>query len=167
MRIAPCRTYHAKTAGTSLLRMPDGRSVFKVYYVSVVGRDEPALFEWQHSRCSPVEFETAFMSGAHEGIGFVIAFPHVTKIYRFSPAGETILDVKEFDTPGMVPRDCSRADGYHEFACYAEAVLAADEYRFWAAAATVDDYLACRSHASEFPVVSNVKLSAWWNLDAH
>ncbi len=47
---------------------------------------------------------------------------------------ETILDVSEFDTDGMTPRDCARDDGSHEFACYAEAVLAADEYRAWAKA---------------------------------
>jgi hypothetical protein len=162
VKIAPCRTYHARTVGTNLLRMPDGRSVFKIYYISVIGRDRPELFEWEHSQRSPSDFERDFLAGAHEGIGFVIAFPHVTKIYRFSPEGETILDVKEFDTAGMVPRDCSRAGGYHEFACYAEAVLAADEYRLWAAAATVDAYLATRSEADDFPVGSNVKLAAWW-----
>ena len=49
MKVAPCRTYHAKTVGRSVLRMPDGKSVFKVYYISVVGRDRPELYEWQHS----------------------------------------------------------------------------------------------------------------------
>jgi hypothetical protein len=33
MQIAPCRAYHAQTVGQSLLRMPDGKSVFKVYYI--------------------------------------------------------------------------------------------------------------------------------------
>jgi hypothetical protein len=41
MQIASCRTYHGKTVGHTLLRMPDGRSVFKIYYISVIGRDKP------------------------------------------------------------------------------------------------------------------------------
>jgi hypothetical protein len=41
MNISKCRTYHAISAGQSLLRMPDGKSVFKIYYLSIVGRDKP------------------------------------------------------------------------------------------------------------------------------
>ncbi len=163
MQIAPCRTYHAQTVGRSVLRMPDGRSAFKVYYISVIGRDKPELYEWQHCSRTPADFEKAFLAGNHEGIGFVVAFPHVTKVYRFSPEGETILDVREFDTDGMADRDCARSDGYHEFACYAEAALAADEYRAWARAASVKAYLAFRSDAADFPVDSNTKLAAYWN----
>jgi hypothetical protein len=143
--------------------MPDGKSVFKVYYISVVGRDRPELYEWQHSSRTAADFEKAFLAGGHEGIGFVLAFPHVTKVYRFSPGGETILDVREFDTVGMTDRDCSRSDGYHELACYAEAAIAADEYRAWAASGAVDEYLAQCSDAADFPVVSNSKLAAYWN----
>jgi hypothetical protein len=143
--------------------MPDGKSVFKVYYISVVGRDRPELYEWRHSPRTAADFEKAFLAGGHEGIGFVLAFPHVTKIYRFSPDGETILDVREFDTVGMTDRDCSRSDGYHELACYAEAAIAADEYRAWAAARTVNEYLALCSDAADFPVVSNSKLAAYWS----
>ena len=162
MQIAACRTYHAKTAGHALLRMPDGKSVFKVYYLSVVGRPEPERFEWGRAARTPREFEAAFLAGGHEGIGFVLAFPHVTKVYRFSPEMETILDVRELTTEGMAPRDCSRADGYHELACYAEAVLAADEYRAWSAAPSVEAYLAFRSDAADFPVATNTKLAAYW-----
>lgn len=162
MRIAACRTYHAQTVGQSLLRMPDGKSVFTVYYLSVIGRDIPERFEWQHCPRTPESFEKAFLAGGHAGIGFVIAFPHVTKIFRFSPAMETVMDVREFHTEGMRHMACSREDGYHEFACYAEAVIAADEYRAWARAATVEEYLAFRSTATDFPVVSNTKLAAYW-----
>ena len=162
MQIAPCRTYHAKTAGRALLRMPDGRSAFKIYYISVVGRPQRELFEWQHAPRSRKDFEEAFLTGGHEGVGFVLAFPHVTKIYRFSPAMETILDVRELNTEGMTPRDCSRGEGYHELACYAEAVIAADEYHAWGTAATVEEYLAFRSEAADFPVASNTKLATYW-----
>jgi len=163
MRIAPCRTYHAQTVGRTVLRLPDGRSVFKVYYISVIGRDKPERFEWSRCARQPAHFEQAFLSGGHEGVGFVIAFPHVAKIYRFSPEMETILDVREFNTEGMSQRDCSRCDGYHELACYAEAVIAADEYRAWAQRSTVDAYLAFHSDAADFPVVANTKLARYWN----
>jgi hypothetical protein len=48
-------------------------------------------------------------------------------------------------------------------ACYAEAAIAADEYRAWAESGTVNDYLALGSDAADFPVVSNSKLAAYWN----
>ncbi len=162
MQIAKCRTYHAHAHGRGVARMLDGQSVFKLYYISIIGRGQPERYDWQYSPRSPAEFEQVFVSGGHEGIGFAIVFPHVTKIYRFSPDMETILDVREYETDGMTPRDCSRRDGFHEFACYAEAVIAADEYRAWAKAATVNEYLAFRSDAAEFQVVSNNKLAAYW-----
>jgi hypothetical protein len=162
MQIATCRSYHAQIVGQSLLRMPDGKSVFKVYYTSVIGRDEPERYEWQHCPHTREHFEKTFLAGGHEGIGFVIAFPHVTKIFRFAPAMETILDVREFHTDGMRHIECSRADGYHEFACYAEAAIAADEYRAWARATTVEEYLAFRSAAADFPVARNTKLATYW-----
>jgi hypothetical protein len=163
MQLTPCRTYHAKVVGRRVLRMPDGKSVFKMYYVSVIGRDKPQLYEWERSPRTTADFERMFAAGGHEGVGFVIAFPHVTKVYRFSPEGETILDVREFNTDGMADRDCTRGDGYHELACYAEAAIAADEYRAWAQSGSVHEYLALYSDASDFPVVSNIKLADYWN----
>jgi len=163
MKIAPCRSYHAQTIGRSLLRMPDGQSAFKVYYISVIGRDDPGRYEWKSCLRSQRDFERSFLAGGHDGVGFVIAFPHVTKVYRFSPEQETLLDVREFNTDGMTARDCSRSGGYHELACYAEAIIAADEYRAWAQAKTVAEYLAVRSDAADFPVVRNGKLAAYWN----
>ena len=162
MQVVPCRSYHAQTVGQSVLRMPDGQSAFKIYYTSVIGRDEPELYEWQRCPRTREQFEKTFLAGAHEGIGFVIAFPHVTKVFRFSPDMETILDVREFDTAGMTDRDSTRADGSHEFACYAEAVIAADEYRAWARATTVEEYLTFRSAAADFPVARNAKLATYW-----
>jgi hypothetical protein len=76
---------------------------------------------------------------------------------------ETIMDVREFHTEGMRHMNCSRGDGYHEFACYAEAVIAAHEYHAWAKAGTAEDYLASRCDEADFPVVSNTKLATYWN----
>lgn len=162
MKIEKCRSYHARTSGQSLLRMPDGKSVFKIYYISIIGRDTPEKFEWEHCPNTQSDFERLFLSGNHEGIGFVTAFPHITKLYRFSPYAETIMDVREFQTVDMLPKDCSRNDGSHEFACYAESVISADEYEAWAKAAKVGDYLAFRCSKTDFPVASNVKLAKYW-----
>ena len=142
--------------------MSDGKSVFKIYYISIVGRDRPEQYEWEQSPHTQADFEKAFLTGKHEGVGFVIAFPHVTKVFRFSPGAETVLDVREFDTAGMRPKDCSRSDGSHEFACYAESVISAAEYEAWASATAIDAYFAFRCHRTDFPVVSNTKLAAYW-----
>ena len=162
MQIAACRTYHATTSRVTMLSMPDGKSAFKVYYISIIGRDRPELYEWERCDLTQDEFEQTFTAGAHEGIGFVIAFPHITKIFRFAPNMETVLDIREFDTPGMQPKNCDRGDGYHEFACYAEAVLAAEEYHAWARAASVAEYLESRCPSADFPVASNDKLAEYW-----
>lgn len=162
MQIAVCRTYHAITSGATTLSMPDGKSAFKVYYISIVGRDRPELYEWERSALTQDEFERTFVEGAHEGVGFVIAFPHITKVFRFGPSMETVIDIREFDTPGMRPKSCDRDDGYHEFACYAEAVLAAEEYHAWAQASSVEAYLESLSAAADFPVARNDKLAEYW-----
>jgi hypothetical protein len=163
LSIAECRPYHAQASGQSLLRMPDHQSVFKIYYLSVVGRDNPAQYEWKFCPLSKEDFEKALIQHGLEGIGFVTAFPHVTKIFRFSPYKETILDVSEFRTPDLQPLDYAHGDGTHEFACYAETLIAAAEYTAWAGAESVDQYLAFRYHQADFPVRSETKLAAYWN----
>jgi hypothetical protein len=142
--------------------MPDGQSIFKVYYISVIGRDAPERFEWERAPRTPAELEAALARTGIQGVGFAIAFPHVTKVFRFSPSGETVLDVREFHTEGLRPMECARADSFHEFACYAEAVLAAAEFHAWARAATVEEYLAFQAPDDDFPVISNAKLAAYW-----
>jgi hypothetical protein len=162
MLVTPCRPYHGRTHDLKIIAMPDHKSVFKVYFISILGRDQPEAFEWEHAPFAPVQFEATFRSGPHEGIGFIIAFPHITKVFRFSPGAETVLDVTEFQTAGMRPKDCSRGDGSHEFACYAESMIAADEHEAWARAATVQDYLEFRSARLDFPVTAQTKLADYW-----
>ena len=161
MKIATCRSYHAISSGANLLRMPDNKSVFKIYYLSIIGRDNPEAYEWDRCSLSKKDFESRFVSGGYAGIGFVTAFPHITKIFRFSPQMETVLDVKAFDTSAMTAIDCSRGDGYVEFACYAEAIIAAEEYRAWAECTSVSGYLAFVCKANDFPVTTNKKLREW------
>jgi hypothetical protein len=162
MQLTPCRVYHGQRVGQSLVKLADGRSVFKVYYISNVGRDTPERFEWAHCKHTREDFERSLLATGIEGIGFAIAFPHVTKLYRFSPSAETVLDVREFHTEGLRPNDRTRADGFHELACYAEAVLVAAEYHAWARAASVEEYLAFTATDADFPVASHTKLAAYW-----
>ena len=162
MQIPECRSYHAVTSSVSLVSMPDGKSALKVYYLSIIGRDTPELYEWERCALSKASFEEALRSSGQDGIGFVTAFPHITKIMRFGPGMETVMDIREFDTEGLKPRDCTREDGYHEFACYAEAVIAAEEYHAWAKEETVEGYLDYRCETTDFPVASNSKLKVYF-----
>lgn len=162
MKITTCRSYHAISSGTKLLNMPDGKSVFKIYYLSIIGRDKPELYEWERCSISKDDFETRFISGKHEGVGFVTTFPHITKIFRFSPQMETVMDVKALDPSTMKPIDCSRDDEYIEFACYAEAIIAADEYRAWADSHSVSEYLDFKCKEHDFPVATNSKMGEYW-----
>lgn len=163
MEIPSCRSYHAVLSGVKLLQMADGKSAFKVYYISIVNRDKPELYEWEKCSLGRDDFEKLFRAGGHEGVGFVTAFPHVTKIFRFGPGMETVMDVGVFDTADMQTRDDGRDDGYHEFACYGEAIIAAEEYHAWARAGSVEEYLRYRCDCADFPVVSNRKLGEYWN----
>ena len=162
MKIVTCRPYHAISSGTNMLRMPDKNSAFKIYYLSIIGRDNPEAYEWDRCLLSKEDFESRFIAGEYAGIGFVTAFPHITKIFRFSPQMETVLDVKAFGTSTMKPCDCSRNEGYSEFACYAEAIIAAEEYRAWAESASVSDYLTFVCQAQNFPVATSSKLGEYW-----
>ena len=161
MNIKPCKPYQAKTVRRSLIRMPDGVSVFKVYFFSLLGRDETARYEWAQSAVTPDQFETLFSALPLEGVGFVTAFPHITKMFRFAPSAETVMHVRAFQTHDVSPLSLEREDGYLEFACYAEAVVAADEYRFWAEAASVKAYVAMLSEFVNGAVVNPAKLAAY------
>ena len=162
-QVLSCESYHGISAGQAVLNMPDGRSVFKLYLLSIIDRDEPALYDWANSRFSISEFKGRFRERGYEGVGFVTAFPHITKIFRYAPEVETVVDVRELDTATLDELDCNRNDQYHEFACYAESLIAADEYRAWAKANSVDEYLQFRCSLSDFPIVNQSKLCDYWN----
>jgi hypothetical protein len=136
----PASPYDARSSGTRKLSFPDGRSFFKVYFLDIVGRQNPERYEWDRCPLSRDGFLAALPRVA-EGVGFVTAFPHVTKIFRFGPYAETVLDVRGVRTADLSEYPLARGDGTFEFACLAEALIAADEYTFWAAAADVGEYL--------------------------
>lgn len=156
--VKPCNPYTGRSAGTAMLRLPDGKSAFKVYYVDITGRSQPERFEWDRCgrpRAAVVEHLEA---AGVEGVGFVIAFPHITKLFRFGPNPEIVLHVRAWNTADFAPLPLERGAEYYEFACLAEAIIAADEYRFWAAARTVEEYLDRWCEWPVAPVLEHAKL---------
>lgn len=162
MKIETCRPYRAVDAGRARIAMSDGRSVFKIYYVSITGRDDPARYEWDKGSLSRGEFQKRFEASGLEGVGFVTAFPHITKVFRFAPSMETVLHVRALETQSLAPLKLDRDGGWVEFACYAEALVANDEYRSWAQAPTVEEYLQAWSAFWEGPIAFHGKLMDYW-----
>lgn len=163
MEFKPCRPYHAILSEKKLLSMPDGKSAFKIYFINIVGRADPSRYEWSQDNASKQCFLDRLRKMPLAGIGFVTAFAHVTKIFRFDPGTETVLSVRAFTTADMSPLDLKRAEDYLEFACYAEALLAAAEYRLWAKAKTVSDYLSAFSSFDDGKIISNTKMADYYS----
>jgi len=126
-------------AGTALYR--NGLHRFKVYFADIVGRLEPGRYEWDRSGLERNALLAGLQRMGVEGVGFVCAFPHITKVFRFAPSGETNLHVRAFDTASLEEVSLLRAEGYLEVSCLAEAILVGEEHRMWAEAATVTQYL--------------------------
>ena len=162
MEVSQNGGYHAVIESSSVLKMPDGKSVFKIYYVSIVGRDTPSKYEWGSCPLSKEEYEKRFLASGNEGIGFVTAFPHITKVFRYAPKAEILMLVKAFGTQNWMDVNLDRGEKYMEFACFAEAILAAGEYRFWAAAKTVEEYLGKVCQLEDAPVDVKDKMKKYW-----
>lgn len=162
MKIKACGSYHAVIENCELLTMADGKSVFKVYFVSIVERDTPERFEWSANPISKSAYLDYLKTTDLEGVGFVTAFPHITKVFRYAPQSEILMHVKAFNTQTKEIVNLDREDGYTEFACLAEAMLANDEYLAWAKATSVREYLDYRSPSLDAPVVSNSKMAEYF-----
>jgi hypothetical protein len=161
MDIKPCNPYISSVIGKKNLAFPGGSS-FKLYYVSLTGRARPENNDWAHAAFKPEDFEKKLAENPPEGVGFITAFVPITKVFRFAPAGETIMHVKAFRTQDLEPLDLVRPDGYTEFACYAEAAIVADEYRRWAEAKSVKEYLEYSSPFTAGAIADHAKLAAYW-----
>ncbi|MBI2298033.1 MAG: hypothetical protein HYU66_03620 [Armatimonadetes bacterium] len=160
MDVRPCNTYAARPAGTAVHRA--GKSVFKLYFVDIYGREHPERFEWRLNGLDPGAVAAALERLGVEGVGFVIAFPHIAKLFRYAPDAEILMLVKAFRPADGESLPLERGEGYVEFACLTEAVIAAAEYRLWAEAATVDDYLGTWCDWGELPIRDNAKLRRYW-----
>ena len=163
LTIKPCNTYHGVLSSKELFRAPESRSVFKVYFCDIVGRKEPARTVWTQCGLKKEDFlaRLAHTDGI-EGVGFITAFPHITKAFRFGPETETNLNVRAWSTQDMSPLDLGRSQGYAEFGCLAEAAIAGEEFAFWAAADSVAAYLGKWATGADWPIARNDKLLASW-----
>lgn len=161
MNVKPCNTYAAKSAGTTVYR--DGRTAFKVYYVSIYGREHPERYEWDLCDLSCEAVVERLKELGIEGVGFVLAFPHIVKVFRFGPEAETLLNVRAFKPGDGEPIPLERAEGYTEFACLAEADVASREYLLWAAAESVEEYLGKLVTWGPLPIIDHEKLGRYWS----
>ena len=162
MKVETCGSYHGVIENMQPVRLADGKSAFKVYFVSIEGRPEPARFEWSKTAMTKDDFLKAFEARGVEGVGFVTAFPHITKIFRYNPKSEVIQTVKAYNTVTGADINLDRGEGFMEFACLAEAIIAAGEYRLWAQAATVEEYLAASLPMERADIIRENKLKAYW-----
>ena len=161
--IKPCNTYHAVLSGKELCRPAGGKSAFKVYFIDIIGRKEPACTVWVPNGMSAKDFPARLAQAEGvEGVGFVTAFPHITKVFRFGPEAETVMNVRAWDTRDMAPINLGRSQDYVEFACLAEAAIAADEYNAWAQTQTVEEYLQHWSSFADGPISRHDKLLEYW-----
>ena len=161
--VAACAPYEAAVRRRLCLQTPDGQSAFKVYLIDIVGRKDRERFEWDACAIDTGRFAEALgRTEGVEGVGFVTTFPHITKVFRFGPEKETVLNVRAWNTADLAPIDLSRSDGYVEFACLAEAIIAADEYVFWGRSATVKQYLESWSDWQGGAVAAAGKLRSYW-----
>jgi len=161
--IKPCNPYIARPAGQALYRRD--RHAFKIYYVDIVGRDQPERYEWDRCGRSREALLDALTDADIAGVGFVASFPHITKVFRFAPSAEIIMHVRAFNTADFAEINLQREEGYLEFACYAEALIAADEYRFWAEADAVAAYLEQWSPWAAAPVRDHQKLARYFTAN--
>jgi hypothetical protein len=160
-RVAACQPYAARPAGRALYT--SGRHAFKVYFIDIPGRARPELYEWDRAGRPRQSVLAGLARAGVEGIGFVCAFPHIAKAFRFAPESETVLHVRAFRPADFAELDLGRAGGYVEYACLAESVIADREYRCWAEAASVDAYLAEWVDWAPVAIADHAKLGRYYH----
>src|SRR3972149_6349828 len=107
--IKPCNTYHAVLCAKDVFRGVDGKTVFKVYFFDIVGRKDPSRTVWAQCGMRNEDFMARLgRTEGVDGVGFITAFPHITKAFRFGPEVETNLHVRGWSTPDMTPLDLGR-----------------------------------------------------------
>jgi hypothetical protein len=158
--IQPCLPYAARPAGRA--RYASGPHAYKVYFIDLTGRDQPERYEWDRCGRERASVLAGLTRAGVEGIGFVCAFPHIAKVFRFAPESETTLHVRAFRPADFAELDLSRSDGHVEYACLAESVIADAEYRQWAAAASVEAYLAAWVDWAPVAVADAAKLRRYY-----
>jgi len=162
--IKPCNTYHAALSGRDIYRGADAKTVFKVYFIDIFGRKDPTRTVWAQCGMTKQQFMAGLAKTPDiEGVGFIKAFPHIAKAFRFRPEAEIVLNVRAWSAKDTSPLNLARSQGYVEFACLAEAAIAAEECAHWAAAQSVEEYLGRWAGCAQWPISRNDKLLKYWN----
>jgi len=156
-QVKVCAPYASEVVAKSSLRIEETGGAFKVYFISIVGREQREKYEWECCGTATDDFLRTLEARRPEGVGFVTAFPHITKIFQFGPNPETNLYTRAYKTSTWeeLPLDYS---GSTEVACAAEALILADEFRFWLEASSVEAYLGRTSSAGSAQFASHSKL---------
>jgi hypothetical protein len=155
--IARCQPYAARPAGRAVYE--NGPHAFKVYFIDITDRAHPERYEWDRCGRERDSVMAGLKRAGVEGVGFVCAFPHIAKVFRWGPESETVLHVRAFQPASFAELDLARSDGYGEYACLAESVIGDAEYRLWAEARSVPEYLARWVNWAAVAVVDEAKLA--------
>ena len=149
--------YTSKVVGKTQVAFEDSGSALKVYFIDIRGRDDRAKYEWSHCGRTQEDLLERLGQLKPEGIGFVTAFPHITKVFQFGPTVETNLYTTAYKTETFaeLPLDYS---GATEVGCAAEILIAAAEMRFWLDAESVDEYLAQTCDAGDAAFRNHLKM---------
>lgn len=151
--------YKSRVNMKILLKLSEN-SVFKVYFLDILNRDNREKYEWKYSINSPNKFLDKIKELNPVGIGFIIVFPHIFKIFRFGFETETNLYYKSFNTLTMEEINL-RKDSWIEMSCLGEIAIANEEFNFWAQKATVESYLELFSKSSEEEIKNHTKLNQY------
>jgi hypothetical protein len=160
--IEPCQSYAARPAGRGFYE--NGPHAYKIHFIDITGRQRPDLYEWDRCGRDRESVVAGLKRAGIEGIGFVCAFPHIAKAFRFGPENETVLQVRAYRPEDFAELDLGRSDGYVEYACLAESVIADAEYRLWATAASVEAYLAAWAEWHPVAVADEAKLRRYYRV---
>jgi hypothetical protein len=148
--------YNSRVVRTQLFR-PAASTIFKLYFVNITGRAQQEKYEWEYAAYGIDTFLADLAGRNLQGVGFITAFPHITKVFRFGPKPETNLHAAAFAT-SMWEKIALERNGWCEVACAAEMEIAADEFNYWAVARDVEEYAAKMSSRGAVSIVEPGKL---------
>ena len=94
----------------SACRCPTVELRFEVYCLSVIGKEQSHLFDWQSCDYTSDDFENRVHSGI-QSVGFITAFWRITKVFRYSPQTEMVVDVGYPDTRSFKSVSSDRGGG--------------------------------------------------------
>lgn len=139
-------------------------AVFKIYFVDILNREQKNKYVWEYAEITKKDLLNGIEKLHPQGIGFIIAFPHVFKIFRFGPSIETNLYSIAYN-PKTMERLTLQEEGWLELGCLAEIEISFDEFTFWATSPNVEDYLLNFSSKGNGSILDHSKLFNYTNSE--